>query len=435
MMSADESEANVSENVNNMSKINLVIIGLIFLAVSLSCKSLMPGKSTDTSKGPAIDFTTPGKVLDVKVLLDKKQTASGKFTKAGGSVSLTAADGSKFTLDVPADALEADTMITMTAVKSIEGAPLDKNTPTAAVQLEPSGLFFKEMATLTIVPAKEIPIKEQVIFNYEGDGKDYHLALVDPKSKDIKIKLMEFSGAGVGGVGGAGDIAWAANLTIQAETARTRISQKLGEYLQGERRSMLLGDESSLFTGEFGETIRSALDQYEDQVIRKEEVAAELDCKRAFKAMQDLLVLTRQLGLLGFPLPSNLWERIGKLAKIAKECAKPFRVSGASNGVSFSGEICNMNKPFSLEATFPGGTATTSFAPGGEMSGSTTVSGGGGGCEHSGGGNYTFVLNNADGSGTLTWTTSDTIVCPWLNQSRTATFTLPLQLAPDLSCP
>ena len=225
-----------------MSKINVVIVGLIFLAVSISCKSFLPTKVTKTSNVPAIDFTTPGKGLDVKVQLDKKQTASAKVSKTGGSVSLTAADGSKFTLDVPANALEADTIITMTAVKSLDGAPLDNNTPTA-VQLEPSGLFFKEMATLTIVPAKDIPIKEQIIFGYEGDGKDYHLAVIDPKSKDIKIKLMRFSGAGVGS---GSDAAWAANLMVQASTTETRLNQKLGEYLQERHRKVILEGEDSV---------------------------------------------------------------------------------------------------------------------------------------------------------------------------------------------
>ena len=133
-----------------MSKRNLAIVGLLLITVLLSCKWLPT--TTKRTKGPTIDFTSPGKGLDVKVQLDKKQTATGKVSQGGGRVSLTAADGSTFTLDVPANAVEVDTMITMTAVKSLDGAPLANNTPTA-VQLEPSGLFFKEMATLTIVPA------------------------------------------------------------------------------------------------------------------------------------------------------------------------------------------------------------------------------------------------------------------------------------------
>ena len=227
-----------------MSKTNskVVVSVLLLLAVSLSCKLL--NRTTSRRKGPAIDFTTPGKSLDVKVQLDKKQTASKLVPRTGGSVSLTAADGSKFTLDVPADALDADTTITMTAVKSIDGAPLAEGAM-AAVQLEPSGLFFKQVATLTIVPAREIPIKNQIIFGYEGDGKDYHLALVDPKSKEIKVKLMQFSGAGVGS---SSDSAWAANLMIQASDASTRLTQKLGAK---EQRSLVSIPKTKVRSGTF----------------------------------------------------------------------------------------------------------------------------------------------------------------------------------------
>lgn len=115
-----------------------------------------------------------------------------------------------------------------------------------------------------------------------------------------------------------------------------------------------------------------------------------------------------------------------------------YRVSGTSNGVSFSGEICSLKKPFSIEAKFPGGNATTTFNPGSDTGGTTTVSsGGGGGCTHTGGGDYSVTLKE-DGSGTITWTTTDKISCPGpipFNNSRTATFTLPLQPAPDLRCP
>ncbi len=201
----------------------------LLLAAAIGCKWFSPAKSTDASVATRIDFMTPGKPLDVKVQLDKKHTASAKVSPGGGTVFLTSADGSKFTLDVPPQALERETEITMTAVKTIDGAPLDKNAPTA-VQLEPSGLVFNEFVTLTIVPAKEIPIKEQIAFGYEGEGKDYHLALVDPKSKDIKIKLIEFSGAGVGS---ASDSAWAANLQISGRDCSNPSDAENGRAYSG----------------------------------------------------------------------------------------------------------------------------------------------------------------------------------------------------------
>jgi len=324
----------------------------ILLCTSLSCTFLKDefanaGKPADKIAGPPIDLTTPGKSLDVTVQLDKKRTASGKVSSSGGSVSLTSADGSKFILEVPPNALEKETEITMTAVKTLDGAPLDENTPTA-VQLEPSGLFFKEMVTLTIVPAKEIPIKEQVIFGYEGDGKDYHLAMVDPKSKDVKIKLMEFSGAGVGS---GADSAWAANLQLQAETTRTRIQQKIGQFLQMERMKNLLGYEDVDNT-ELFKQLKSTFDQYDDQVFRKVMVSAELDCRFAHRAMQDVLGNERQRRLLGFAADATFDAKIEKLAKLKAECKKPaaFQIVGGLDDWQTSTKVCDIMQPFKLTA-------------------------------------------------------------------------------------
>jgi len=328
-----------------MSRTNLAIVGLIVIGVSLSCKSFMPGKQTAKSTGPTIDFTTPGKPLDVKIQLDKKQTASEKISPDGGIVSMTSADGSRFILDVPPKALDVETMITMTALKSMDGAPLDNNKPTA-VQLEPSGLFFNEMVTLTIVPAKEIPIKQQIIFGYEGDGKDYHLALTDPKSKEIRIKLMEFSGAGVGS---GGDAAWAANLQIQAEGIRARLTQKLAEVNTVHRtQGLLYGDGS----GDWYDEVVPIMDQFDDQVLRKEMAAAELDCRYASRAYQQFLGAKRQRSLLGESPDLRYEPQLEKLGKLIKECKKPaaFQIVGGLDDWQTSTKVCDIMKPFKLTA-------------------------------------------------------------------------------------
>ncbi len=359
-----------------MKNSKLIVPVLLLLAVSLSCKLLDRTGSKNASNAPAIDFTTPGKALNVTVQLDKKKTTTKVVPRTGGSVSLTSADGSTFTLEVPAEALDADTAITMTAVKSLDGGPLDNNTPTA-VQLEPSGLFFKEMATLTIVPGKDIPTKEQIVFGYEGDGKDYHLALVDPLSKEIKVKLMRFSGAGVGS---GSDAAWAANLMTQASTAQTRITQKLGEYLQPQRLKMLLGGEDSVDSTELGEKMKSALDQYEDQVIRKQIVAAELDCQHAPEAIQSIRSLGRQRQLIQLEPDPDMWEKLKKLAKIAEGCKWAYRIVGGLDDFQTNTAVCDIMKPFTLT-----GGGITLQASGG-LSGTYT---------------YTGVFN-AQGTGTYT---------------------------------
>jgi hypothetical protein len=413
-----------------------VSVLLLLLAVSLSCKLF--NRTTSRSNGPKIDFVTPGKPLNVNVQLDKKQTASKLVPRTGGSVSLTTTDGSKFMLDVPADALDADTTITMTAVKSIAGAPLGEDPPTA-VQLEPSGLFFKQVATLTVVPAKEIPIKNQIIFGYEGDGKDYHLAVVDPKSKDIKIKLMRFSGAGVGS---GSDSAWAANLQIQASDARTRLLQKLGEATQASHRSQLLAGEGN----ESAAMIDSFFEQFYDQVILKEIAAAELDCKHAQQAVDDLMFLEKLRQHLGGSSSDEMANRFAenalRLMKIAANCpagytvsgTKGYTVSGTSGPVTFSGQICSLDKPFVINGKFANGSETQSFTPSSSTGGTVVEAGNSGGCTNSGGGSYTVTLNE-QGSGELQWTESITSSCPPYSVRNTVTHKLPLKPASGLTCP
>ena len=413
-----------------MKNMKLVSLVLVFILMSISCEVFTPTSSKSSGNTPVIDFVTPADPLNVTVTLDESSTASAMISSNGGSLSLTAADGSVYTLEIPAKALDADTLITMTAVKSMDGAPLDSG-DVAAVQLEPSGLFFNEILTLTITPAKDIPIKNQVAFGYEGNGQDYHLAGVDPQSKDIKIKLMQFSGAGVGS---GGDKEWSANLQIQASNASTRLWQKFGEFSQLERQKALL-ETSPQDNSEFAEQLKSTLDQFEDQVVLKEMVAAELDCKLAEQAVKDLLYLGR-IRQIAFSMETpGFNEKLAKLAKIIEGCTKAYSVSGNSNGVSFSGTICGLDKPFVIDATFPGGgSAKTTFTPNTVVEGATTVTGGGADCVQTGEGKYTVSINE-DGNGTIQWTTTDTLTCPNINNTQTGSFTLPLQLATDLSCP
>jgi hypothetical protein len=374
-----------------------------------------------------VDFNAPGKGLNVTVELDKNSTSSGKIGKAGGSLTLTSADGSKFELSIPANALETETEIVMTAVKKLDGSPLEGNTPTA-VQLEPSGLFFNEFATLTIVPAKEIPIANQIMFGYEGNGTDYHLARVDSKSKEIKIKINEFSGAGVGS---GSDSAWAAHLQIQADAARIRLAQKIAEVLQAARRHALLGGDDEAAEG-VQEAIK-IIDQYEDQVLLKEMVAAELDCQFARKALQDFVSLERQRQLLGGEGRADFADKALKLADIASKCKKAYSISGSSNGVTFTGQACGLDKPFNVDATFPGGTAKFTFTPSSPVAGSSKTEAGGSGCSMTGGGNYSLMLNN-DGSGSIDLNTTDTVFCQGFSNTRSNNFKLTLKPAPDASC-
>src|ERR1035437_4088071 len=255
-----------------MKKIMLTPFVLLLAFVLVSCQVASSKNSSSTNAGttPAsfptqvVDFTTPAEPLNVTIKLDDNVTTSKMIGPDGGSVSLTAKDGTVFILDIPANALDAKTNITITSVDSIEGAPLNDGSA-LAVQLEPSGLFFNEIVTLTILPGKAIPVKNQIIFGYENNGQDYHLAVVDPKSKDIQVKLMEFSGVGVGS---GTDSAWASNLQIQANGSQDRLAQKIGAIVQVERQGRLTGEIPDGTDTSTAKEVHSFLEQLVDQVVQ-----------------------------------------------------------------------------------------------------------------------------------------------------------------------
>ncbi len=128
--------------------------------------------------------------------LNEDETTSAVIAPGGGELTLVSADGSVYTLEVPAGALLADTEISMTTINTLVGGPVESKV--YGVQLEPSGLAFDKFLTLTIQPAEEIPLEEQFMFKYEGSGENLHHALVDPNTEEIRIKLLSFSGGGVG---------------------------------------------------------------------------------------------------------------------------------------------------------------------------------------------------------------------------------------------
>jgi hypothetical protein len=244
---------------------------------------------------------------------------------------------------------------------------------------------------------------------------------------------MQFSGAGVGS---GSDSAWAANLQIQANGSRERLEQKLGTLTQIEHQNELLGSASGNDSPEWYKDFGSDLGQYVDQVVLKEMASAELDCQFARKAIHDLFVVENAYEMAGGTdyFVTDFLGKIDHLKKIGEECSKAYTVSGESNQVSFNGLICGLDKPFVIDATFPGGgSAKTNFKPKDPVSGETIVTGGGGDCTQTGGGSYTVTINK-DGNGTLKWTTTDTLTCPNIKQTRSGTFSLPLTLAPDATC-
>jgi len=131
-----------------------------------------------------------------QVTRDQARATSGLIATSGGTLTATAADGTTYTLTVPADALLDDTTITLTPVTAIGGFAVGRGL-VAAVDAEPSGLLFLKPATLTITLAAA-PAERLLGFGYEGDGTEYHVELLAADGATARLLVTHFSGFGAG---------------------------------------------------------------------------------------------------------------------------------------------------------------------------------------------------------------------------------------------
>jgi hypothetical protein len=127
--------------------------------------------------------------------LDSAHAVSSLVTSAGGgTLTATGANGTRYTLAIPAGALVSDETITMTPVSSVAGSPL--GSLVGAVQLTPGGLQLLKSATLTIVPPATVNTRNLAGFNaYEG-GQDLGLYPLD-NGRGFFLSHHHFSTFGV----------------------------------------------------------------------------------------------------------------------------------------------------------------------------------------------------------------------------------------------
>ena len=164
-------------------------------------------------------------------------------------------------------------------------------------------------------------------------------------------------------------------------------------------------------------------------------VAAELDCKHAKTALHHLIGNEHNRAVIGIPEKPDFKEKMAKLLKIGEECKKTsYRAEGSSGGASFKGDICSLDKPFTINVDSITGKWPMNFTPQSESAGTFEGTISTGGCTQSGGGPYTISIGE-NGSGTITFTYNATATCPGVSGTSSRTSTVPLKPAPELSCP
>jgi len=295
---------------------NIAIAAVI--VTQLSCQFITGAFSGGGGSGY---YTQPGNPIDVTLTLDNTNVTAVVSAVDGGELSVAGSDGSRYTLTIPPEALVMDTEVSMTPIASIDGLPFSGGFG-GAVKLEPSGLTFFDFLTLTIEPAIPIPPENQILFGFEEDGEDLHLAIPGNDPSQIQIRLLSFSGAGVGN-GISAEMAGV--MQRSADRAEVRISSQVAEYLQIQRQKSILGIEAD---DEGLSGVEGQLNEYVDSVVipRLKAAASEsASCADARKALQTYLSFERQRQLLGTSPEGG--DKISQLAAelmpiAAKKCLK-----------------------------------------------------------------------------------------------------------------
>ena len=256
--------------------------------------SSVPGETSSSSNESPGSIFGPADPIDVDVVLDTDNMVEALIPVEGGSVTTTGADGTVYTLDIPSDALLNETTIGLTPVTRITGMPFGGEQP-HAVQLSPDGLSLFNFAILTILPAEEIPLEEQIFFGYLGEGSDLVLAAPVVDSSEIKFNVLHFSGNGITrGI--------RADLEGVRERlggdAERRLQSAIGETLAIERQRQLLCDGCPSDVDIF-EVLRERMREFDEQVVRQRVAAAGESCAAGRLAMRTLLGIERQRQLLG----------------------------------------------------------------------------------------------------------------------------------------
>lgn len=266
-------------------------------------------------------FNAAPNPINLQITLDTDHAVEAVIPVKGGQLQTTGADGTLYTLDIPADSLVVDTKIRMTPTSSISGLPFG-GTQSYAVKLQPEGLILYKDAILTITPPQPIALERQLFFGYQGDGQDMILAAPVSDSPDLKIRLYHFSGYGAtdaeisaGGLSPLGGDGLHEILNLASEyKTEERIRQQGGTV-----------DNPDLTA----EAVIDLINRYEEQVVKPALQAAGDSCEAGKTAIHDLVELERARQLLGMggtaQFTADLLALISSVGKVCvqeayKEC-------------------------------------------------------------------------------------------------------------------
>lgn len=233
--------------------------------------------------------------LRATLTVDTARAVTQTVAPAGGTLAATGADGTLYTLSIPADALLQATDITMTPLTSLSVAGLATSAG-YGVQLSPEGQSFINFVTLTITPpaGASVPIDRQIPIGWSGADNTVSLASIDPASRDVKLKLLHFSGYAL--------LLATTGTNATLEPARHRFGGDAEARLQSQTAERLLQERQRQLQGQATEplSLDDLFKEYDEQVVKPRVAAAGSSCAAGRLAIQTVLGVARQRALMGY---------------------------------------------------------------------------------------------------------------------------------------
>lgn len=201
--------------------------------------------------------------LNLEISLEQDNTVTDLIRHdEEGSLSVTASDGTLYTLSIPAAALLSPAEISMTPLDQVGNLPIDEAIANG-VLLEPDGLVFIKPATLTIQFPPSTELEVALGFGTFTAGEDFHFKPSKLQEQIVTLEVNHFSAVGVITVGGGRDGSSEGDSDIGIQLLReanSRYSPFRGETRFSNQLAMGFGPSSS--DAEFADLYETALKQW-----------------------------------------------------------------------------------------------------------------------------------------------------------------------------
>jgi hypothetical protein len=183
--------------------------------------------STDGLDQDAAPPTGPLEPAPTKVHVDLARGVDVTVDATGGQASTTGADGTVYTLVVPAGAVVDATTLRLEPFTRIDGVPFAGGLA-AGFHLSPAGSLFARPVRVAMTLPSGTKTDDLSGFCYDGDDVDAHLCPFELTGTTLTFSFAHFSGGGAG----HGDV------TLTPTGTEAAAVQMLASYLNQQRRQM-----------------------------------------------------------------------------------------------------------------------------------------------------------------------------------------------------